>query len=126
LELLEIDNITTVVLKLTKPTEREKMKIMSSTELTAVNTQSTNYKFNRTLDKDFISHLDPNGLSVVDIVLFQHNSDFAEIAHHRCRVLAKFENSKEPVEVFLDIAQDTYDRLATLNDVVWKDTINVG
>jgi hypothetical protein len=126
LELLEIDNITTVVLKLTKPTEREKMKIMSSTELTAVNTQSTNYKFNRTLDKEFISHLDPNGLSVVDIVLFQHNSDFAEIAHHRCRVLAKFENTKEPVEVFLDIAQDTYDRLATLNDVVWKDTINVG
>ena len=126
MELLEIDNITTVVLKLTKPTEREKMKIMSSTELTAVNTQSTNYKFNRTLDKEFISHLDPNGLSVVDIVLFQHNSDFAEIAHHRCRVLAKFENTKEPVEVFLDIAQDTYDRLATLNDVVWKDTINVG
>jgi hypothetical protein len=126
LELLEIDNITTVVLKLTKPTEREKMKIMSSKELTAVNTQSTNYKFNRTLDKEFINHLDPDGLSVVDIVLFQHNSDFAEIAHHRCRVLAKFENTKEPVEVFLDIAQDTYDRLATLNDVVWKDTINVG
>jgi hypothetical protein len=124
--LLEIDNITAVVLKLTKPKEREKMKIMSSTELTAVNTQSTNYKFNRTLDKEFIKHLDPNGLSVVDIVLFQHNSDFAEIAHHRCRVLAKFENTKEPVEVFLDIAQDTYDRLATLNDVVWKDTINVG
>jgi hypothetical protein len=124
--LLEIDNTTTVVLKLTKPTEREKMKIMSSKELTAVNTQSTNYKFNRTLDKEFINHLDPDGLSVVDIVLFQHNSDFAEIAHHRCRVLAKFENTKEPVEVFLDIAQDTYDRLATLNDVVWKDTINVG
>jgi hypothetical protein len=124
--LLEIDNTTTVVLKLTKPTEREKMKIMSSKELTAVNTQSRNYKFNRTLDKEFINHLDPNGLSVVDIVLFQHNSDFAEIAHHRCRVLAKFENTKEPVEVFLDIAQDTYDRLATLNDVVWKDTINVG
>ena len=124
--MLEIDNTTTVVLKLTKPTEREKMKIMSSKELTAVNKQSTNYKFNRTLDKEFINHLDPNGLSVVDIVLFQHNSDFAEIAHHRCRVLAKFENTKEPVEVFLDIAQDTYDRLATLNDVVWKDTINVG
>lgn len=102
------------------------MKIMSSKELTAVNTQSRNYKFNRTLDKEFINHLDPDGLSVVDIVLFQHNSDFAEIAHHRCRVLAKFENSKEPVEVFLDIAQDTYDRLATLNDVVWKDTVNVG
>jgi hypothetical protein len=126
LELLEIDNTTAVVLKLTKPTEREKMKIMSSKELTAVNTQSKNYKFNRTLDNEFINHLDPNGLSVVDIVLFQHNSDFAEIAHHRCRVLAKFENTKEPVEVFLDIAQDTYNRLATLNDVVWKDTINVG
>jgi hypothetical protein len=121
--LLEIDNTTTVVLKLTKPTEREKMKIMSSTELTAVNKQSINYKFNRTLDKEFISHLDPDGLSIVDIVLFQHNSDFADIAHHRCRVLAKFENTKEPVEVFLDIAQDTYDRLATLKDVVWKDTI---
>ena len=124
--MLEIDNTTAVVLKLTKPTEREKMKIMSSKELTAVNTQSKNYKFNRTLDNEFINHLDPNGLSVVDIVLFQHNSDFAEIAHHRCRVLAKFENTKEPVEVFLDIAQDTYNRLATLNDVVWKDTINVG
>lgn len=124
--MLEIDNTTAVVLKLTKPKERDKMKIMSSKELTAVNTQSKNYKFNRTLDNDFINHLDPNGLSVVDIVLFQHNSDFAEIAHHRCRVLAKFENTKEPVEVFLDIAQDTYNRLATLNDVVWKDTINVG
>ena len=124
--MLEIDNTTAVVLKLTKPIERDKMKIMSSKELTAVNTQSKNYKFNRTLDNEFIKHLDPNGLSVVDIVLFQHNSDFAEIAHHRCRVLAKFENSKEPVEVFLDIAQDTYNRLATLNDVVWKDTINVG
>ena len=124
--MLEIDNTTAVVLKLTKPKERDKMKIMSSKELTAVNTQSKNYKFNRTLDNEFIKHLDPNGLSVVDIVLFQHNSDFAEIAHHRCRVLAKFENTKEPVEVFLDIAQDTYNRLATLNDVVWKDTINVG
>ena len=99
------------------------MKIMSSTELTAVNKQSTNYKFNRTLDKEFIKHLDPNGLSVVDIVLFGHNADFADVPHHRCRVLAKFENTKEPVEVFLDIAQDTYDRLATLNDVVWKDSI---
>ena len=120
--MLEIDNTTTVVLKLTKPTEREKMKIMSSTELTAVNKQSINYKFNRTLDKDFISHLDPEGLSVVEIALFGHNSDFANVPHHRCRVLAKFENSKEPVEVFLDIAESTYNRLATLNDVVWKDS----
>lgn len=102
------------------------MKIITSKVLTDVNTQSKNYKFNRTLSNEFIKHLDPEGLSVLNIVIFGHNEDFAEIHHHRCRVLAKFENSVEPVEVFLDIATDTYNRLTTLEDVKWKDSVNVG
>ena len=102
------------------------MKIVTSKVLTDVNTQSKNYKFNRTLSNEFIKHLDPEGLNVLNIVIFGHNEDFAEIHHHRCQVLAKFENSVEPVEVFLDIASDTYNRLTTLDDVKWKESVNAG
>lgn len=102
------------------------MKIVTSKVLTDVNTQSKNYKFNRTLSDEFIKHLDPSGLNVISIVIFGHNEDFADVHHHRCQIFAKFENSSEPVEVFLDIASDTYNRLTTLNDVVWKDSVNVG
>jgi len=99
------------------------MKIISSKELTIVNNQSKQYQFNRTLSDDFINHLDPKGLNVVNIVIWGHNLDFADVTHHRCIVLAKFENSKEPVEVLLDIEAKTYQNLTTINDVIWKDKV---
>jgi hypothetical protein len=102
------------------------MKIITSKVLTDVNTQSKNYQFNRTLSDEFIAHLDPAGLNVLNIALFSHNDDHAQIRHHRCRLYAKFENSLEPVEVFLDIAIDTYNRLTTIQDVEWKDSVLVG
>ena len=100
------------------------MKIITSKVLTDINTQSKQYQFNRVLSDEFINHLDPQGLNIVRIVLFGHNMDFAEILHHRCMIQAKFENSMEPVEAFLDIAGDTYNRLTTIEDVVWKDSVS--
>lgn len=99
------------------------MKVISAKELEIVNNQSVNYKFNRTLTQAFINQLDSEGLNVVNIVIWGHNMDFADILHHRCVVLAKVENSKEPVEVFLDIEARTYERLSTINDVIWKEAV---
>jgi hypothetical protein len=99
------------------------MKIITSKVLKDVNTQSKHYKFNRTLNDEFINQLDPDGLNIVSIVLFGHNSDFAEILHHRCSIQAKFLNSQEPVDVFLDIEAGTYNRLTTIKDVVWKEGV---
>lgn len=99
------------------------MKIITAQVLADVNTKSKNYKFNRTLSKEFFTQLDPDGLNVVTVVLFAHNGDSADILHHRCRVLAKMKGLSEPCDVLLDIDAKTYERLTTLSDVVWKESL---
>ena len=99
------------------------MKVITAKVLTDVNTQSKNYRFNRTLTNEFINTLDPDGFNLVMIALFGHNGDVADILHHRCRVMAKVKDSMEPVEVLLDIEAKTYERLTTVSDVVWKESV---
>ena len=99
------------------------MKVITAKVLTDVNTQSKNYKFNRTLSDEFFKQLDPEGLNLVMVALFGHNGDVADIFHHRCRVMAKMKNTKEPLEVLLDIEARTYERLTTVSDVVWKESV---
>ena len=99
------------------------MKIISAKELEIVNNESIKYQFNRTLTQEFINQLHPEGLNVVSLVMWGHNADFADILHHRCLILAKVENSTEPIEVFLDIEAKTYQTLSTINDVIWKDSV---
>ena len=99
------------------------MKIISAKELETVNNQSVKYQFNRTLTQEFINQLHPEGLNVVNIVIWGHNMDFADVLHHRCLILARVLTSNEPVEVFLDIEAETYRTLSTINDVIWKDSV---
>jgi hypothetical protein len=99
------------------------MKVIAAKELEIINNKSVTYQFNRTLTQEFINQLDPEGLNVVNIVIWGHNMDFADILHHRCLILAKVQDSKEPVEVFLDIEARTYETLTTINDVMWKESV---
>jgi len=99
------------------------MKVITAKVLTDVNTQSKQYRFNRTLSDEFFTQLDPDGFNLVMVALFAHNGDSADILHHRCRVMAKMKGLTEPVEVLLDIDARTYERLTTIDDVIWKEAV---
>lgn len=94
-------------------------KAVHADDLLYVAQESARNKFNRTVDVSYLrNNLDPNGLSLIKLMLAFHNADFAHIQHHRCLVLAKFKHTSDPIEFYLDIAHDTYQKLFPVERVL--------
>jgi hypothetical protein len=102
----------TTTIKTIRRIKVDNMKAVHADDLLYIAYESSRNKFNRTVDTGWLkTNLDPNGISLITIMLAFHNMDFAGIQHHRCKVLAKLNYKTEPVEFYLDIAHDSYQKL---------------
>jgi len=69
----------------------------------------TSKNFNRSFDVP--ENIDPNGLHLLDIVIWGHNDDHAEVAHHRVRAMLKLSRLSEPMDVIFDMEASTWQLL---------------
>ena len=110
-----ITTTTTIIRSMTMDTR----KAVHADDLLFIASESVRNNFNRTIDTQWLrAHLDPNGTSLVTLVLPFHNMDFAAIPHHRCSVLAKFTATDVAEEFYLDIAESSYNKLFSVERVL--------
>jgi len=106
---------TTIIRSMTMETR----KAVHADDLLYIASESVRNDFNRTIDTQWLkAHLDPNGVSLVTLILPFHNMDFAAIPHHRCSVLAKFTATNVPEEFYLDITESSYNKLFGVERVI--------
>lgn len=94
-------------------------RICSAHDLKAINKKSVGKNYNRTLSDEFFRQLDPDGLSVVYILMtHEHAQGYSVPPHYRCRVLAKMKDTMDPAMVTLDMDVHMYDRLKSVSAAV--------
>src|SRR5262245_8839761 len=92
-------------------------RIATTADLLAINERSTQQGFNRTLNPDALD-LDPERLHVLSVALFGHNADGARVPfHHRTRVMMKFRGLEAPETAWLDLSDDDWLALPTVEAV---------
>lgn len=65
--------------------------------------------YNRTLNRDALESLDPDGTHVVkQLMLHEHKAGVLVEPHVRCDVWMKFLNVDEPLSAIIDIPMDVY------------------
>jgi hypothetical protein len=95
------------------------MKILTTPMLEMLNAQAAEFDFNRYLYTEFLTKLDPDGYHVLMIIVPNHirtrlDSDAtkpADPAHHRLLVYCKLADSDHPVQAFLDVTAEEWDKI---------------
>lgn len=85
-------------------------RVASSDDLTRLAARAKRAGFNRA---PVLPPLDPDGVHVLDLLLYGHNMDSNMPLHHRTRVQVKQPGTDEPAEVMLDVADADWRRLHT-------------
>lgn len=57
-----------------------------------------------------VKRLDPDGFSIMSIVIPFHHGGYG-LAHHRVRAWLKMTGTREPAEVLMDVLKDDWDKL---------------
>ena len=64
---------------------------------------------------EFLTTLDPEGNHIASLILWGHNIDSARYLHHRMQVLCKVKDSDDPVHIILDILDEDWRHLTTVD-----------
>lgn len=89
-------------------------KVVSTNDLIELIRTANLQRFNRRADHDIPERLDPEGVHIVARVLAFMNDGF----FHRCRVFAKVPGSDEPIEFWLDVRSEDYEKLSDPSTVL--------
>lgn len=92
-------------------------RVVNTADLKVLNSKAVLGGMNRALSDAAVAALDPDGLHVLDLVLYGHNMD-STVLHHRTRVLFKLVGSDAPAEAFLDVLDEDWKRLRTAASVL--------
>lgn len=93
-------------------------RCLNTEDLTTLSRRARNLGLSRSLPQEAIDRLDPEGVHIAYIVVFAHNVDSSRGAiHHRVRVLAKMRDEEHPVELTVDMRDQDFLRLHTVEAV---------
>ncbi len=92
-------------------------RVVDSGGLLALCVLARQNRFNRQVDaNNIVKEIDLEGVHMLHVMLPFHNGDHAHIPHHRCQVLMKVNDTKEPEVFMLDVAAEQYDKLTLAKD----------
>lgn len=93
----------------------------SHTVLTAVDVRriarhARTADLNRLISENTLKDLDPDGFSIMAMMLPFHNIDHGGPAHHRVQVFLKMRGTMEPCEGFADVLVTDWDKLPEMTE----------
>ena len=88
------------------------LRIAGTEDLTALIHDAIRRQYNRQISPQMIHELDPIGKHVFNRVLAWHN----EGDHHRASVLIKMKKDATPIQAYLDIHEDNWNKLMTVEE----------
>lgn len=91
------------------------IRVINSDDLVALNGKGVKYRLNRTVTDEFLATLDPEGNHICSLILWGHNLDSARYLHHRMMVLCKVKDSDDPERIILDIMDEDWKHLTTVD-----------
>ena len=106
----------------TQMTEFMETRVADSEKLAELAEHALEHNFNRQLTHPAIARLDPAGYHILTIYVLDHNrlmlpgdaSLPADPMHHRARVFMKLQDVVLPAEGWLDVTEDDWQQLMTL------------
>lgn len=90
------------------------IRVINSDDLVALNGKAVKYRLNRAVTDEFLTTLDPEGNHICSLILWGHNLDSAKHLHHRMMVLCKVKDSDRPETVIIDILDEDWKVLTTV------------
>lgn len=94
------------------------LRVCNTDDLVVVTDNSRKAGLNRHLLPDGIASLDPDGVHVLNLVLWGHNADTAPRLHHRVIALLKVSGFTDPVTTTIDVLDSDWVRLHHIPDDV--------
>lgn len=88
------------------------IRVADAATVKRINERALKHNLNRSLSDMAVENLDPEGYSVVTMLIHHNTANGYRIAdHYRCQMLLKLTDDEQPHAALLDIFPDDFDSL---------------